>query len=206
VSARATICCGSVLRYSSRSGASTQSLQHPTQLERKSRGPTTDDKAPQTARIQSRGEKRGPSANIGSDDVRLLKPKRISNANDELAHRPRRQQRIPTLGMTEPRQVNCHQMRTVGQPRPRRLEGEQALRPRAQQKGVIVSVLALGEADGQPVDRPEPRLDGRVRPRAHDVAPHCLSLSRSASASRRVLLAGAALASARGQCGRAVVV
>ena len=41
-------------------------------------------------------------------------------------------------------------MRALGEPRPRRIEREQALRPRAQQEGVIGPVLALGEADRQP--------------------------------------------------------
>jgi len=59
----------------------------------------------------------------------------------------------------------------AAQPRPHRLEGEQAFRPRAQQQGVIVAVLALREADRQPVDDPELHLDGRVQPGGHDAAP-----------------------------------
>src|ERR1700751_4578775 len=53
-----------------------------------------------------------------------------------------------------------------GQPFPRRLEGEQALRPRTEQQGVVVSVLALGKADGQSINGPELRLDA-VEPTAH---------------------------------------
>ena len=55
----------------------------------------------------------------------------------------------------------------------------------AQQEGVIVSDLALGVADRQPVDRPELRLDGAVQP--------------GARSSGRVWVAFAQLASASGQ-------
>ena len=162
-------------------------LQHPTQLERKRRAPAPDDEATQPARIQGRGEERSSRANVGTDGVRVLEPERVGDANDELAHRPRREQRIATLGMTEPRQVDRHQMRVFGESRPHRLEREQALRPRAQQEGVIVPVLALGEADGQPVDRPELHLDGCVRPFAHVCGPlSACGRTRSANASRRV--------------------
>ena len=68
--------------------------------------------------------------------------------------------------MTEPRQVDRHQMGVFGQPRPGRFEGEQALRPRAQQQRVIVPALALGEADGQPIDSPKLHL-GYVQPGGH---------------------------------------
>src|ERR1700692_1046719 len=56
-----------------------------------------------------------------------------------------------------------------GQPLPRRLEGEQALRPRTEQQGVVLSVLALGKADGQSIDGPELRLDA-VEPSAHAIS------------------------------------
>src|ERR1700737_1257532 len=62
------------------------------------------------------------------------------------------------------------QMGVLGQPRPDRLEGEQALRPRTEQQGVIVAVLAFGEADGQPVDGSGPRLHS-VEPEAQRVTP-----------------------------------
>ena len=117
--------------------------------------------------MQGRGEQRGGGADVGTDDVRVLEPERVGEADDELAHRPRREQRIAALGMTESRQVDRHQMRVFGEPQPGRLEGEQALRPRAQQQRVIVPVLALGETDGQPVDGSELRLDGAVQPGAH---------------------------------------
>jgi hypothetical protein len=38
-------------------------------------------------------------------------------------------------------------MGVLSQPRPDRLEGEQARRPQAEQPGVIVAVLSFGEAD-----------------------------------------------------------
>ena len=87
--------------------------------------------------------------------MRLLEPERVGGANDELAHGPRRHQASSALGLTEPRQVDRHQVGVLGEPRPRRLEREQALRPRAQQEGVVVPLLALGEADRQPIDGPE---------------------------------------------------
>ena len=108
--------------------------------------------------MRRRGEQRGPGADVGTDDVRVLESERVSEASDELAHRPRGEQRVAALGMTESRQVDRHEMRVFGESQPGRLEGEQALRPRAQQQGVIVPVLALGVADRQPVDRPEPRV------------------------------------------------
>ncbi len=107
----------------------------------------------------------------GPIDVRVLEPEGVGDANHELAHRPRREQRVATLGMAEPGQVDRHQMGVFGEPDPGRVEREQALRPRAQQQGVIVAVLALGETDGQPVDRPELRLDGGVQPGGHGCRP-----------------------------------
>jgi hypothetical protein len=56
----------------------------------------------QPARIQGRGEERGPAANIGADDMRVLEPECVGDANDGLAHRPQGQQRIAALGMTDP--------------------------------------------------------------------------------------------------------
>jgi hypothetical protein len=107
--------------------------------------------------------------------VRVLEPEGVGDANEERAHRPWRQQRVATLGMTEPRQVDRHQMGVFGEPRPGRFEGEQALRPWAQQQGVIAAlVLALDEADGESVDGAELRLDGGVQPGGHGVAPNCL--------------------------------
>ena len=122
--------------------------------------------------MQGRGEQRRPGADVGADDMRVLEPEGVGDADDELAHRPRGQQRIAALGMAEPRQVNRDQVRMLGQPRPHRLEGEQAFWPWAEHQRVIVAVLALGEADGQPVDDPEPHLDGCVQPGRHDAAPH----------------------------------
>ncbi len=106
--------------------------------------------------------------------MRFLELECVGGANDELAHRPRAEQCLATLGMTKARQVDGHQMGVLGQTRPRRLEREQALRPRAQQESVIIPLLAFGEADRQPVDGPELRLHGRVRPDAQRTAPTCL--------------------------------
>ena len=97
--------------------------------------------------MQGSGEQRGGGADVGTDDVRVLEPERVGEADDELAHRARREQLIAPLGMTESRQVDGHQMRAFGEPQPSRFEGEQALRPGAQQQRVIGPVLALGETD-----------------------------------------------------------
>jgi hypothetical protein len=64
--------------------------------------------------------------------MRVLEPECVGDTNQELAHRLRRQQRIAALGMTEPRQVDRHQVRVLGESRPRRLKGVQAFRPRTQ--------------------------------------------------------------------------
>ena len=147
-------------------------LQRAAQLKRHSRAAAADDQAAQPARLGGRGEQAGCGADVGADDVRAGEPEGVGGAQDELAHGPRGQQRIVALGMTEPGQVDRHQVRVLGQPCPYRLEGEQAFWPRAQQQGVIVAVLALGEADRQPVDDPELHLDGRVQPRGHAAAPY----------------------------------
>src|SRR5579883_3233773 len=64
--------------------------------------------------------------------------------------------------MTEPRQIDRHQVGVFGQSRPDRLEREQALRPGAQQEGVIVAIRAFGEANRQSVDGPELCPDART--------------------------------------------
>jgi hypothetical protein len=119
------------------------------------------------------GEQRGRGADVGADDVRIIEPECVRDGHDEVAHGARGQQRILTLGMPEPGQVDGDQVGALGEPQPRRLEREQALRPRAEQQGVIVTVAALGEPGGQPVDDPEPHLDRFVQPGSHDAAPHC---------------------------------
>jgi hypothetical protein len=62
--------------------------------------------------------------------------------------------------MTESRKVDGYQVRVFGESQPGRLKREQALRPLTPQEGVIVAVLAFRVTDRQPVDRPEPRMDG----------------------------------------------
>jgi hypothetical protein len=56
----------------------------------------------------SRGEQGGGSTDIGPDDVRTREPEGVGAGDDELAHRPRREQPITTLRMTEPGQVYRH--------------------------------------------------------------------------------------------------
>jgi hypothetical protein len=62
-------------------------------------------------------------------------------------------------------------MSTFGQVPPDRLEGQQALRPRAEQEGMIVVILAGGKPNGEATNEPEPHLEGRVQPGDHDLAP-----------------------------------
>jgi hypothetical protein len=79
--------------------------------------------------MRGRGEQGGGGADVGVDDVRAREAESVGGADDELAHRPRRQ-RIAALGMTEPGQVDHHQVRVLGEPRPHRLERQQAFWPR----------------------------------------------------------------------------
>jgi len=53
--------------------------------------------------MRRRSEQGGRGADVGADDMRVGEPERIGGADDELAHRPRGQQRVAALGMTEPR-------------------------------------------------------------------------------------------------------
>jgi hypothetical protein len=101
----------------------------------------------------------------------VIEPERVGGGDDELAHRPRGQQRVAALGVPEPRQVHCHQVSTLRQAPPDRFEGQQALGPRAEQEGMITVVLAGGKPDGQATDEPELHLEGRVQPGDHDLAP-----------------------------------
>jgi hypothetical protein len=86
--------------------------------------------------------------------VRLLEPERVGGEHQELAHRPRRQQRVPALGMPEPGQVDRHQMRVFGELRPGWRKRQEALGPGTEQERVIAFLLGLGlglgEADGEP--------------------------------------------------------
>src|SRR6266568_2903626 len=70
--------------------------------------------------------------------------------------------------MSEPWQVNGHQMGVLSELPPRRFEGQQALRPRAEQEGALIAmVLAYGEPDCQPVDDPESHFERCVHPGGH---------------------------------------
>ena len=142
-------------------------LQPASQLQRDRRPSAAHDEAAQTPGTQRRGEEQRRGADVGTDGVRVLEPERVGRTDHELAHRPGGEQRVATFGVAEPRQIDRHQVRVFGESRPDRLEGEQALRPGTQQQGVVAPGLALGEAHGQPVDRPESRLDGCVRPQHH---------------------------------------
>jgi hypothetical protein len=142
-------------------------VEYPTKLERKGRTPAPEDDAPQTARVVGSREQQGAGADVRADRVRVLEPELVGEPDDELPHGARRQERVATLGMPEAGQVDGHEVRVLGEAAPHLVEGMKALRPGAQQERVIVTLLALGEADLQSVDRPELRLDRRVQRGAH---------------------------------------
>jgi hypothetical protein len=169
----AMICTGVGVAEAVQVGGFDPVLEHPAQLERVGRAATAHDQAAQAARMQRGGEQRGPVPTSGPTTCGCSSPNVSATLmrNSPIA---RGQQPVATLRMAEPWQVDRHQMGVLGQPRPGRLEGEQAFWPWAQQQGVIVAVLALGVADGEPVDGPELRLDGGVQPGGHGLPPKCL--------------------------------
>src|SRR5262249_14820574 len=83
---------------------------------------------------------------------RPLEAKCVRDSNDELAHRLRRQQRVSTLRTAEAWKVDRHQMGGGREARPRRLVGEYALRPRAEEQRVGASRSALRVTYRQSVD------------------------------------------------------
>ena len=91
-------------------------LEQSAQLERNRGGAAADDQTAQPIRVVGRGEQRGRGADTGADQMRVLEPEGVGGADDELGHRPRRQQRVAALGMTEPGQVDGHQVGVLGQP------------------------------------------------------------------------------------------
>jgi hypothetical protein len=118
--------------------------------------------------MAGRGEQTGPGADVGPDHVRVLQAEGIGQPDDELAHRRRRQQVVPALGMPVSRQVDRHQMRVLRELIPDAVEGEQAFRPRAQQQRVRLTGLALRVPDLQTVDFPKLRADGAFRSTGRD--------------------------------------
>jgi hypothetical protein len=53
--------------------------------------------------MQGGRKERSRRTDIGTDDVRVVQPESISHTNDELRHRPRGQQCIAALGLSEAR-------------------------------------------------------------------------------------------------------
>jgi hypothetical protein len=66
--------------------------------------------------VEGCGEECGTGADVRSDNVWLLQPKRIGDAHDKLAHRARRHERITALGVSEAWKVDRHEMRVLGEP------------------------------------------------------------------------------------------
>ena len=123
-------------------------LERAAQLERERRAAAPDDKAAEACWMQGRREEGGTGPDVWTYDVWALEAERVGEADHELAHRPGRHHLIPSLGVTEPRQVDRDQVGVGREPSPHRFERQQALRPWAEQKGVMVSLIAFGEADG----------------------------------------------------------
>jgi hypothetical protein len=101
-------------------------------LERNGRGAGADDETAEPPRMQRRSEERGAGADVRTNDVGALEIEGIGHADEEFAHRPGRHQFVAALGTTEPRQVDGDEVRVLGEPKPGRLEGIQALRPWAE--------------------------------------------------------------------------
>jgi hypothetical protein len=91
-------------------------------------------------------EQGGGGADIGPDDVGAGEPEGVGGADDELAHRPRRQQRVAALRMTEPGQVDRHQVRVLGEPPPYRLERQQAEAPMPIASSISYAVRSCARA------------------------------------------------------------
>jgi hypothetical protein len=93
----------------------------------------------------------------------VLEPELVGEPDDEPTHRPRREERGATLGVSEPGQVHRDHVGVLSEPVPHLAEGEQALGPRAEEECVVVTLRALGEPDPEAVDRPELWLEASSR-------------------------------------------
>src|SRR4029453_15846054 len=107
--------------------------QRISELNRNGRPAGTHDHARKRIGVCGRSEQRGGGANVWRDDVRLLEPKRVRDANHELAHRAWRHQRVSPLGAAESWEVDRDQVCRFGQPRPDWFVGEHTLRPWTEQ-------------------------------------------------------------------------
>ena len=91
-------------------------LEQSAQLKRDRSGAAAHHQAAQPVRVCGRGEQRGRGAGAGPDQVRVIEREGVGGVDDELGHRPRREQRVTALGMTEAGQVDGHQVGSFGQP------------------------------------------------------------------------------------------
>jgi hypothetical protein len=114
-----------------------QLLQRPADFQRIGGTAAADDQAPEPPGMAGRGEQRRRRADVRADQVRIADVPLVQDPDQELAHRRRRQQAGPPFGAPEARQVDGHQPRDAGQPRPHPVEGVQALGPRAGQHEVL---------------------------------------------------------------------
>src|SRR5262249_15823093 len=100
-------------------------------------------------------------------EVRPAQPEGVHHADYEPGHRPRSEQRVPALRVTEPGQVDGDQPGVAGQHGPDRREREQGLRPRAEQQGFLGPLPTAGTPDGESFDDPEPDPERQVQPDGH---------------------------------------
>jgi len=91
-----------------------------------------------------------------------LKPELIDCANDELAHRARRDKSSLRSDRPNPGRSMAIRVHSAGQARPDRLWGKDALRPWAQQHLVTVSQFTFNEVNRESVDRSKCRLRWKV--------------------------------------------
>ena len=134
-------------------------LQRPVDLQRAGSTPAADDQAADPPGMAGRSEQPGWRADVGADQVRIGDVPLVEDPDQELAHRHRGEQIGAPFGAAEAGQVDGQQPRDAGQPRPDRVEGVQALGPRAGQHEVLAGrAVAVGIADLQPVHRAVPHL------------------------------------------------
>src|SRR6266511_4251077 len=108
----------------------------------RNRGTTAADR--QTVhqlRVGCRREQRRCRADVGADKVHRSQLPLLDQPHKEPTHRPRRQQIQTSLGLSEPRQVDRHQVEVFGQAVPHLAECEQALRPGICQHDRVVHFL-----------------------------------------------------------------
>jgi hypothetical protein len=114
-----------------------------------------DHETEEAPRLRGRREQRGCRADVRTHDVRVLETECVGHADDEVAHRPRRHQRISPLRTPEPWQIDRDQVSLLGQARPHCFVREDALGPRTEQQRIRIALIAFGEPNRYPIDCPK---------------------------------------------------